>query len=203
VKIFRVSLQDNESYAFREFPTLTEYQRLHQEIIPDISGNSRAGLRRCEKCGELLAKWEETLAGLIIKKRKYDVSVTYDGIVVVSRQFMEVFDHDKLEGLLFERLPDDPVFYRVLAKRAVEFDAQRRMTSFTRLCPECGRFASVIGATPVYLKPGFQIGVREFVRSDLEFGSNDGKHPLLLCGEIAAKTLSAATLKGLVLCGID
>jgi hypothetical protein len=57
----------------------------------------------------------------------------------------------------------------------------------------------VIGATPVYLRSGAQIGEREFVRTDLEFGSGDGKGPILLCGEAAAKSLRTANISGIEL----
>lgn len=85
--VFRVSFQYNESYAFREDPFLTEHQRVHQQLIADMSGRTRAGVRRCESCGEIIGKWETPLAGLVIKKRKYDIAITYDGVIVVSEGF--------------------------------------------------------------------------------------------------------------------
>ncbi len=199
MSIFRVSLQDNDSYAFREYPPLTEYQRIHQELLPDMSGNTRSGVRRCESCGELLNKWEESLTGLVLKKRKYDISVTYDGVTVVSIRFKTAYEKECLSGLSFRQLPDDPDFFAISAAEKVEFDAERRKTRFVKPCPACNHFESVVGATPVYLKTGATIGIREFVRTDLEFGSNDEKHPLLLCGEIAANSLRTAKLRGLAI----
>lgn len=200
---FRASLQHNDSYAFRDYPPLTEYQRIHQELIPDMSGQSRSGVRRCEACGELLAKWEEPLVGLVVKKRKYDISVTYDGVVVVSGRFKVAYEQNGLSGLVFRQLPDDPAFFSVQATRVVAFDADRRKTRFTKPCSVCGRFESVIGASPVFLKAGNEIGEREFVRTDLEFAGGDEKHPLLLCGEAAAKSLCSTKLEGLDLIPIE
>jgi len=193
----------NDSYAFREYPPLTEYQRIHQELIPDMSGRSRSGVRRCEVCGELLAKWDEPLVGLVVKKRKYDIATTYDGVMVVSGGFKAAYEENGLSGLVFRQLPDDPSFFSVQATRVVAFDAERRKTRFIKPCPVCGHFESVIGATPVFLKAGNAIGEREFVRTDLEFASGDEKHPLLLCGDAAAKALSSAKLKGLDLVAIE
>ncbi len=188
---------DNDSYAFRESPELTENQKVHQAIAPDMSGGSRPGLRRCESCGELLNKWNESLAGFVVKKRKLDIGHTYDGVTAVSERFKAACESAGLSGLAFHQLPDDPEFYAIRPERAVEYDADRRGTRFVKPCPQCGCYESVVGATPVYLKLGSTIEPSEFVRTDLEFGSDDGKSPLLLCGESAAAALNAAKLKGL------
>ncbi|MBX3434362.1 MAG: hypothetical protein KF847_13650 [Pirellulales bacterium] len=197
MQLYRLSELDLDSYAFRDYPELTENQRVHQEIIPDMSGNSRPGLRRCESCGELLDKWNESLAGLVVKKRKLDIGCTYDGVTVVSERFKAAYDAAGLSGLTFRQLPNDPTFYAIRPERAVKYDAERRGTRFVKQCPQCGCYESVVGATPIYLKPGSTIGASEFVRTDLEFGSDDEKSPLILCGESTADALNTAKLKGL------
>lgn len=194
--------QDNDSYAFREYPSLTEYQQIHQELVPDMSGERRPGVRRCDACGELLTKSDEPLDGLVIKKRHYDISSTYDGITVVSERFMSAYEEASLNGLAFRQLPDDAEFFSINATRTVEFDAERSQTRFINECPQCKHFQSVV--TPYeYLKTGNQIGDREFVRTDLEFASDDEKQSMILCGEAAAKSLKQAKLKGLDLTLID
>ncbi len=197
--VYRFSLQYNDSYTFRSYPELTANQRVHQEIVPDMSGESRPGLRRCAACGELLDKWQESLSGLVLKKRQLDISCTYDGVTVVSDRFKAAYESAGLSGLTFRQLPDDPEFFAIRPERVVEYDAGRRGTRFINPCPQCGRYESVVGATPVYLKPGSAIEPLEFVRTDLEFGSEDEKSPLLLCGNSAAGALRAAGLKGLEL----
>lgn len=199
MRVFLVSEQDNDTYAFREGVPLTENQRLHQSILPDMSGRAFPGPKRCPKCGELLAKWTEPLDGLKLAKRKYDLSTTYDGVTVASRKFIELYELHGLAGLAFRQLPNDPTFFAVVAEKAVAFDAARRQTRFEDLCPICKHYRTVVVATPVYLKPGYKIGAKEFVRTDLEFASGDEKSPLLLCGEEAAKVLKGAKLKGIYL----
>jgi hypothetical protein len=195
--------QDNDSYAFRLYPLLTENQQVHQGLVSDMSGARHQGIRRCVKCNELTSKWDEPLLGLVIKKRKYDISVTYDGILIVSERFKSVYTSNILSGLIFRQLPDDPRFFAVNAVRSVEFDAERRKTRFIKPCPECGRYESVVGATPVFLKVGCDVNGPEFVRTDLEFGSGDEKSPILICGPVASKALFDAKLKGMDLTPID
>ena len=193
---YRFSLQWNDSYAFRDYPSLTEHQRLHQQLVPDMSGRSRPGIQRCAACGGLLSKWDEPLTGLVINQRQYDLSVTYDGIVVASGIFRRVYDEACLTGLVFRALPADPEFYSIQAVRVVNFDHERRKTRFLKKCSVCGHWESVIGATPVLLKSGSVLGDVEFVRTDLEFGNSDGKHPLVLCGIVAGRALANYGLKG-------
>jgi hypothetical protein len=197
VSVFRLSLQDSDGYAFREDPDLTANTRIHQRIAPDLSGKPQLGVQRCGTCRELIDKWSAPLAGIVVKKRKYDIAITYDGLVTVSGRFKLSYESARLSGLDFHQLPDDPEFFAITAVRMVRCDSGRRKTDFIDRCPRCGRFESVVGATPVYLKDGTAIGETEFVRTDLEFGSGDEKHPLLLCGDGAAKALSKAKLKGL------
>jgi hypothetical protein len=201
--LYLFSLQDNDSYAFRMYPRLTDYQQIHQELVPDFSGEAVAGAHRCAACGELLNKWEETLSGLVVKKRRYDIASTYDGVDVVSRRFKSTFEKAGLTGLVFRQLPDDPTFFATGATRAVLFDSERRKTRFVGPCAKCGRYESVVGATPVYLSPGSNVNRNECVRTDLEFGSDDEKSPLLICGDIAAEALSSAKLRGLDLVPLE
>jgi hypothetical protein len=192
---------DNDTYFFREYPKpwteIKEAFDSYQELTPDMSGQPRHGMNRCEACGELLDKWHEPLAGLKIKRRKYDISCTYDGLTIVSQRFRDIVEAESLHGLVFRQLPDDPGFYAIQAKPVVKFDAVRRGTTFENQCPVCGYYEEVIGATPVYLKERETVPVRGFARTDLEFASGDAKHPLLLCDLETGRVLKNAGLKGL------
>lgn len=54
------------------------------------------------------------------------------------------------EGVTFVPLPADRDFFVLRLANVVPFDAKRRKTRFEDLCPKCGGFYNVIGATPVY-----------------------------------------------------
>ncbi len=197
MRFFYVSEQDNESYAFRDQPVLTNHQQVYQKLIPDMSGASKQEIHRCDTCGGLVSKWDEPLLSLKIKKRKYDISITYDGVLVVSDKFKSVCEANHISGLKFRPLQSEDRFFAAYAVRSVEFDSNRRKTRFLKLCTQCGNYESVIGATPVFLIPGTKVGDNEFVRTNLEFGSGDGKSPVLICGETAAMALNCGHLKGL------
>jgi hypothetical protein len=58
-----VDCADNDSYAFRGSPTLTVNTRIHQTLVPEMSGAPVAGVRRCHACGEIIDKWTAPLDG--------------------------------------------------------------------------------------------------------------------------------------------
>ncbi len=179
--MFRFSIEHNGLYFFYE----------------------RTDVRRCPVCKELLAKWDEDLTAELKvipvhrRKKKYDISGSYDGVDVASLRFKDLYERSGMTGLQFTDLGDDA--HAVRATNVVAFDAVRCGTKFENRCDTCGRYESVTGARPVYLLPGEVVPDMGFARTDLEFASGDEKHPLLLCGEGVAKILWAAKLKGIVL----
>jgi len=193
---YRASIRQNDTYAFKAYPDLTNYQRAVQDLVPHFSGKDRSGVHRCNECGEIISKWEISPAGIVVNNHAYDLSVTYDGLIVASEKFMLAYKENNLTGLEFRQLPDDPLFYAIHAIKKVEFDSEKRKTRFVNPCQKCGQYQSVVGATPIYLKGSAIIQEREFVTTDLEFGSGDEKGPLLICGQKAAEIMIAANLKG-------
>lgn len=196
--IYKMSPHDLDCYAFREQPQLTSNQRLYQSILPDMSGAVRPGHKRCPACGELLDKWNEPLNGFTIRKRTWDCGATYDGVVVVSQRFKDLYEANRFRGLTFKALPDDPVYFSIMPNRIVQCDTVRRKIRLEGLCEVCHRYESVNGGVPPILKDNPSIHTSEFVRSDIELGGRDEKHPLILCGENAARLIIAAKFKNVI-----
>ncbi len=123
------------------------------------------------------------------KHRRRDISVTYDGYIIVSKRFREFCRRNRWKGLSFQRLPADNDFFVFRISSVLPFDAKKRGTRFYNPCPTCGAFYSVIGADPVYLR-GISKPIGEgFFRTDLEFGSGPEKHWLCLVGIRTAEKL--------------
>lgn len=158
--------------------------------------DDREDVSRCPSCGSLTRKWEEDLSVVAIKRKlRYDVSYSYDGVLVVSPRFLGIYEAEAMTGLVFTELQRG--YYAIMATRIVAFDAVARQTRFETKCVTCGIYESVIGAGPAFLVTPVEVGTSEFVRTDLEFGSDDEKSPVQICGESAAEALRAAGLKGL------
>lgn len=196
---YDISAQFNNSYAFHFYPTRRDYERLHVPTEFDAIRKPGDDTPRCESCWKILHKWEAPLTGFVVKKRQYDISATYDGIVVVSNKFKSIYESSGLTGLGFKPLPSDPAFFAILPTRTVAYDVEKRKPNLRMLllCPVCGQYDAVAGANPICLKQGEVIGESEFVRTDVEFGGNNEMHPLILCGARAGETLKTARLRGL------
>jgi hypothetical protein len=126
---------------------------------------------------------------------KMDVSITYDGVTVVSARFLEIYVGSQLCGLRFHEIAQG--FSILAATRRVAFDTAARRTALKNHCVSCGQFQTVAGATPAFLLPPVDVSKEEFVWTDVEFGSGDEQHPLLICGELACAALRKARLRGL------
>src|SRR5260370_6595494 len=104
----------------------------------------RTDVKRCAVCRSLTNKWDESLASLpIASEPKYDVSYSYDGVLVVTSRFKDAVDSAGLSGMLFR-----PLQRRLFAARpreVVPFDAVRRGTRFENRSESCGQYESVVG----------------------------------------------------------
>ena len=116
-------------------------------------------------------------AAFRVKKRRRDVTATYDGYVIVSQRLVDfgLAHACELDGLV--ELPGDRGFYWFRPSRTLAFAA-----TTSNPCPTCHAFYNVIGPQPVFcqelrgpLAPGFY-------RSDLEFGSGPEQGPVIVVG---------------------
>jgi len=114
-----------------------------------------------------------------LKHEQWDISFTYDAYCIVSTRFRDVLGNDR--GAIYRALPSEPSLFVLDAIEAVAFDGQRRKTRFENFCEGCGRYRQVIGSTPVFLETTEPLPDR-LLRTDIEFGSADALHPLLLVG---------------------
>ncbi|WP_196141203.1 hypothetical protein [Aliikangiella sp. G2MR2-5] len=176
--LYKISCHDNDLYFFDE-----------------------GEFKRCPECNELLDKWNEDLSNTKISKRlKADISCSYDGVTVVSSRFKDVCEANELTGLNFYQLNND--YYWILPDSVIRFDSGRKGLIFEEKCSECNNYESVVGASPVVLLES-SIRKGNFAKTDLEFASNDEKHPLIICDEKAYSVLSKSDLKGLLITKIE
>ena len=169
MKAFTLSAPDNDSYMLTNLP-------------PSL---------RCGSCGRNVdpAWTDPTFAPTI---GHWDVSYTYDGYFIVSSRFREVLAD---RGAGYVELPAQPSCFVLVPLERLEFDAMRRGTKFENFCTKCSRYHDVAGATPAFLR--FAPPPNELRGTDIEFGSGDEQHPLLVVGSTLADELRAADLSGL------
>lgn len=139
----------------------------------------------CSTCGMALdSGWVDPLFQLV--RRDFEVSYTYDGYLIGSQRFRQMTTG---RGPSFIDLQSVPGWYAVSVDSVVKFDAARRKTKFEDVCHECNRYYTTAGATPVFLRPGESIPADQLARTDLQFGTGDEQHPIVLVGSSLAKDL--------------
>jgi hypothetical protein len=146
---------------------------------------------RCPVCGWLTdPDWVN--AGFAITLDVWDVSFTYENYCLVSERFREIAP----DGGQYVPLPRSPGFYVLQSSEVREFDSERRGTRFENRCSACDRWAAVAGAAPAFLRDPTPLPDR-IIRTDIEFGSGNEKHPLLLVGVELGQRLRDNRLAGL------
>jgi hypothetical protein len=153
---------------------------------------------RCDGCGVVTDfTWVDPAHS--VPSNTPDVSFTYDGRLIVSDAFRAIAR--RYAGAKFTPLAAAG-FWLLTADAPVAFDAVRRKTQFSDFCESCRRFTVVAGATPAFLVDPNPL-LNHFVRTDVEFGSRDELHPLVLVGPTLGDVLAEAGLTGLYLTPIS
>jgi DNA-directed RNA polymerase subunit RPC12/RpoP len=162
---YAITGEDNDSYMCASC----------DRVFPDMPG-----LNVCPKCGYRTDIFY-TNPAFKLTRTKFDFSHTYDGACIVSERFKEFCIRHHFESLEFRALPAAKGFYHFIVHRIVPFDTITRKTRFGDLCPTCGFYESVAGATPSFLRVSAPLA-DGFWRSDILFGSRNEKHPLIFVG---------------------
>jgi hypothetical protein len=132
-----------------------------------------------------------------ILKKKFDVSFTYDGYLIVSDKFKYFCETQLYRNLVFHTIIKEPNYYYLECDKIIQLDYKRRNVEFGKLCPICDRFDTVIGASPSYIQQGFVIQESSFYKSEYEFGSYWNRFPLIVVSMSVAKELVKQKFKGL------
>ena len=177
-------------------------QRLSIEYNDYIFLPKGSDVSRCPVCGQLINKWEQNLAAIAIRRLpRLDVSTSVDGVVVVKEDVRLFLEAMFPEGIRYVSL--DRGLSTIRPKKVVAFDAAARKTRFGKRCDTCGEYEWIVGATPVKLLSSVVLGDAEIARTDLEFGSNDQKNPLILLGDVVGSALASRAFSGLTVVRAD
>ncbi len=161
---------------------------------PDNDSYMHDNYRKCFSCG---ARLDYNInPNFKLKIKKYDISYTYDGYLIVSKMFKNVCIENNIEGIEFIDLPGEPEFFHIKSNKILQFDYEKRKTRFLNKCNTCGIYEAVAGVTPIYLKnvnDKLSIG---FYRTDIEFGDKTCFSPQLIIDISTYKLLKKHKFRG-------
>lgn len=148
-----------------------EYGFMYDENSPNL----------CPVCGNTLKQIPNI--NYKVKKKRGSLLTTYDGYEIVSEKFREFCLINKYPDLLFVPLMNSPGFYFFSSQRIYKIDAVRREVQFINKRECCGSYDEIIGASPAYKYPLFEMDTDDFIcRTQYLFGTKDRKGPVFVVG---------------------
>lgn len=128
-----------------------------------------------------------------VKKRRRDITATYDGYILVSERLRRVLQEGGATKEDFIALPADPDFYWLRPQKALEYSAAER----AKRCPACGQFFDEVVPIPLFLGKLVEPIAAGVYRSSLEFGSVPLKAFQVVVGLRTALAIKANSLVGI------
>jgi hypothetical protein len=149
----------------------------------------------CSVCG-LLLNFEYHNPDLKLRRATFDLSHCYDLGIIISIRLKEFCTRHQYAGLRFGSFRASQRYYQFFIDTKIELDRVNRGVQFIRKCKQCHQYKEVIGATPAFLKNEIPIP-DGFFASDLLFGSNNSKNPIIIVGTETKEKLQTERIKGL------
>src|SRR5690606_26792944 len=115
-----------------------------------------------------------------LKVKKFDISYTYDGYLIVSKMLKEFLEGEVSIGVNFHRLVQEPEFFWLEVISEITFDWKMRRTKLLNQCPKCLVFEEVAGSTPAFVKDSDLLSSNKILRTDIEFGFKTSRFPLVI-----------------------
>ncbi|WP_139140378.1 hypothetical protein [Variovorax boronicumulans] len=128
-----------------------------------------------------------------VKKRRRDITATYDGYILVSERLRSVLQEGGAAKEDFIALPADPNFYWLRPQKTLEYLAAER----AKRCPACGQFVDEVAPIPLFLGKLVEPIAAGVYRSSLEFGSAPLKAFQVVVGVRTALAIQANSLVGI------
>lgn len=151
----------------------------------------------CDACGSCLNYGYSPQIIDIKPSKKYDISYTHELRSIYSERFVLFCKNDLRSQDFFVPIQAGGVtVYYMMPSRILNFDFQRRKVKFGLRCNKCGEYDFVVGAYPTFLKACAPIDYG-FFRTDLAFGNQTSKFPLIVVGCEWKEMLSSQRFRGI------
>jgi hypothetical protein len=150
----------------------------------------------CPRCGSCLNRsyYPSTLS--VQGASRYDFGYTQDLQPLFSKSLVNVINDQTGTSVAANEIRGSGGYFHLAVPETIQFDAQRRKTEFGPRCGVCGQFEWVAGATPAFLI-GDQVPPDGILKTDLEFGDQHGKSPLLVVGRKLKEIIESHAFPGI------
>jgi hypothetical protein len=193
-----VSGVDNDSYVLGPHTrdAQSDAERTYFEWrFTDADGGAHPAT--CPTCGRQTAP-NFVSAEFRLARKRFDLSMTYDGYTVGSSRFRDACLEHHGTGLELDAIPTEAGFFFVRATRVLAVERSSPGLRFLYPCPRCHELAGVFGVSHLRL-PDADPSAIGWWRTDLAFGQAHEQSPALVVGAPTAAWLRTRKLKGLSL----
>jgi hypothetical protein len=142
----------------------------------------------CPRCGSCLDRSYYPAILDVREARRCAFGNTLDLQPLFSKYLVDIINDLSGQHLAANEIPGSRGYFHLAVTETIEFDAQRRKTKFGPLCDACGRVGWIAGATPAFLTCN-QVLPNGIFKTDLEFGGQNGRAPLLIVGKELKKQI--------------
>ena len=187
---YEIRAQDDDSYMLGE-------ETYNPVSTSDVWHFGRAGdphPATCSACGGKV-NWQYVNPQYRVKKRRRDITATYDGYLLVSSRLHEILKENGADSDDFLPLPSDADYFCLRPKAALSYSA----AECQRRCDSCDQFADSVVPVPQFVAQLAQPISSGVYRSSIEFGSVPLKSFCVVVGVNMGIALQSASLRGLEL----
>jgi hypothetical protein len=190
---------DNDSYMLGEETRRAASEAEREFFDWRFTQNGEQHPATCPTCGRKVDR-DYVSPSFKLRRKRMDVSGTYDGYVIVSERFRQFCRTKSIPNVEFLRLPSQPLHYWFRVLRLVEVDTKISLgLRFLYFCPMCHAHAGVFGTSRLRFK-GWETTVpKGFSRTDLEFAQAHQQHPVIVVDPELAEELKAEKFRGMCL----
>lgn len=157
----------------------------------------------CPKCGRKLDP-NYLNPAFKLRKKRLDVSSTYDGYTIVSTRFREFCEDAGVSNVEFISLPSHPThfWFRVSHILKVDTEASHGIR-FLYPCDQCEAYAGVFGASKlVFVGVGSTVP-KGISRTDIEFAQAHEQAPIIILDPDLTVAMKAERFRGICLDEIE
>lgn len=194
---YQISGRDNDSYMLGEETRKAETPEEYEFYDWRFTFNGGQHPATCTKCGRKIDP-NFVDPNFKLRKKRLDISTTYDGYTIVSERFKNFCMNENIDGIEFIKLPSQPGFYWFRLNRILVVDQEKSLElEFMYYCDVCNSYAGIFGASNLKFKNVSELIPEGIYRTDLEFAQAHEQSPMIISSVELGNLIKAQNFKGI------
>lgn len=196
---YQLTGHDNDSYMLGEETRPAASAEERKFFGWRFTQNGAQHPATCPKCGRKTDS-DYVNPAFKLRKKRMDVSSTYDGYTIVSTRFREFCETSKIAHVEFVSLPSQPTHAWFRVHRILKVDIKASLgLRFLYPCDVCQAYAGVFGTSGLRFVGVDTTVPKGISRTDLDFAQAHEQHPVIVVDTQLAMAMKAEKFRGICL----